>query len=363
MPPSRSSIRGSGNNSAMTTKPHHVLFVLCAAVLLFPGCVQKWATVAETPAKPLEWVDQDGLPRVTYLETIRGFQQTGTTVSGALKSIVFGNQAQDNSIKQPVAVTTAHDGRIAIADPGAPCVHLYIPSEQKYVKIFRAGKEDVRTPVSVAFDEEFRLYVSDSARHAIYVFDREGVFVSAIKQAGKDALQRPTGLSYFPAKKLLFAVDTLAGKVLAFNTAGQLVFSFGGLGEQKGQLNFPTHIVVHPNGRVYVTDAMNFRVQVFDITGKPLSMFGHHGNGSGDMSLPKGIAVDRAGIIYLVDSLFDNVQMFDLAGNFLFTVGGSGMGYGEFWLPSGLHLDERDRLYVCDTYNHRVQIFQLKRNQ
>ena len=337
----------------------HFFTALCALAVLCAGCASKWSLTVEPPAGPVQWRDESNVARATYLGSIREFKETGITVSGVLSAIVFGSRTSDNSIKRPVAVAVGRDDRVAIADLGCSCVHLYVPSEQKYRRIYGARKEELRTPVSVAFDDESRLYVSDASGQAIYVFDREGAPLSSIKQAGYNALQRPTGLSYESGKKILYAVDTLAKKVYAFETSGVLLFSFGGPGEQQGQFNLPTHIVTSPDGRVYVTDAMNFRVQRFDADGKFLSSFGHHGNGSGDFALPKGIAVDQAGVMYVVDSLFGNIQLFDMTGTFLFTIGSGGTGDGEFSLPSGLFLTGGSKLYVCDTYNQRVQIFKL----
>lgn len=338
-------------------------FLLFFLAALAPGCATKWSLAVEPAAEPIQWQDDKYYDRAVYVGTIREFRETGKTVSSVLRSIVYGNSENDNRIIRPVAIAVGADNRIAIADPGCASVHLYIPSEQKYRKIFRAGKEDLKTPVSVIFDDESRLYVSDSSQAAIYVFDRDGVFSFSIKEAGNAALRRPTGITYFAGNKVLYAVDTLAGKVYAYNKAGALLFSFGAPGEQRAQLNFPTHIFVAPNGRLYLTDAMNFRVQVFDASGNFISSFGHHGNGSGDFTMPKGIVVDRAGVIYVVDSLFDNIQLFDLSGRFLFTIGRRGTEPGQFWLPSGLFLDHADKLYVCDTYNQRVQIIQLMRSQ
>lgn len=336
-----------------------LLLFLCLAALSTAGCAPKWSLAVEAAADPPQWRDQENMARATYLGAIRGFKETGTTIPNILKYIVFGDSTSDNAIVRPVATAVGLDNRIAIADLGCSCVHLYIPAEQKYVKIYRAARENLHTPVGVAFDDESRLFVSDSSGRVIYVFDRDGAPLSAINNAGNDALLRPTGLSYASAGKILYAVDTLANKVYAFDTTGAFLFSFGGAGEQQGKFNFPTHIVAHSDGRLYVTDAMNFRVQVFDASGTFLSSFGHHGNGSGDFSMPKGIAVDRTGVVYVVDNLFDNIQLFDLTGAFLFTIGGRGSGYGEFSLPSGLFLDGQDKLYVCDTYNQRVQMFHL----
>ncbi len=338
---------------------------ICLLILLImlgsAGCAAKWSLDIETPTAPMQWRDDANAARATYVETIKGFRETGTTVQGALKSFVFGSSKSDDTINRPVAVAIGHDGRLAIADMGCACVHLYVPSEKRYEKLYGTRKEELRTPVGVAFDDDLKLFVSDSSRGAIYLFDREGEPLTSIKSAGKDLLKRPTGLSYSAVRKTLYAVDTVANKVYAFNDSGALLFSFGERGDQKGQFNYPTHIIASPQGRVYVNDAMNFRIQVFDPSGAFISSFGHHGNGSGDFSLSKGIAVDPQGVIYVVDNLFDNIQLFNGNGGFLFTIGGRGDGAGEFWLPSGLTLDDRGKLYVCDTYNHRIQVIQINR--
>jgi DNA-binding beta-propeller fold protein YncE len=333
---------------------------LCATVVLSTGCASKWSLAVDTPAEAPQWRDEANKPRVVYLETIKGFKENGTSLSNIMKYVVFGKSGENNLIIRPVAVVVGRDSRIAIVDAGCSCVHLYIPSDQSYTRIYSAGQEQMRTPVNAAFDDESRLYVSDSTRGAIDTFDQAGKYLASIKSAGSDTLRRPTGLSYSPGQKILYALDTAANKVYAFGPGRELLFSFGEPGEVEGRFNYPTHLFTSRDGSLYVTDAMNFRVQVFGSRGAFRSAFGHHGNGSGDFAMPKGIAVDRAGVIYVVDTLFDTIQLFDVSGAFLFTIGGSGSGLGEFSMPSGVFLDNQDRLYVCDTYNQRVQVLQVR---
>ena len=70
--------------------------------------------------------------------------------------------------------------------------------------------------MGVIFDDELRLYVSDSAGR-VFAFGPDGGFLFTLDKAGADALQRPTGLAYSPRTKLLYVVDTLANKVHAFD--------------------------------------------------------------------------------------------------------------------------------------------------
>jgi DNA-binding beta-propeller fold protein YncE len=334
--------------------------LLCGflALTFLAGCAAKWTMNSEQEGAPLEWPQPPETPRVRYLMSIKGFRETGASLSRTVRSIVYGKGEVDDIIK-PIAVSEGADGRIAIADVGDRGVHLFIPKEERYVKIYTAGSRELISPVGVAFDDQLRLYVSDSVLGGIFVYDPNGSFLFSI---GKDhfvTLKRPTGLAYDPLNKLIYAVDTLDNKIYAFNSKGETVLAFGERGTRNGQFNFPTYIYSTSGGLLYVTDTMNFRIQVFNSSGYYLFGFGHHGDGSGDFSMPKGIAADKDGIVYVVDSLFDNVQLFDRKGEFLLTIGSRGTDRAEFWLPSGMFIDDNGKLYVCDTFNHRVQVFQI----
>jgi DNA-binding beta-propeller fold protein YncE len=331
---------------------------LLAVLLLSPACVSKWALRTSQPEIALQWPYQPNRAKVTYVESLTGFGRHKGSAS-ALRAVVYGREKEaPDSFVLPVAVATGGDGRIAVADMGRRCVHLFLPAQRAYFRLDGSKKEKIQSPVAVIFDDELRLYLSDSAGR-VFVFGPGGEFLRAMEKAGEEALQRPTGLAYNPRRKLLYVVDTLAHRIHAFGSQGELAFSFGQRGVKEGEFNFPTHIFWSSSGELYVTDSLNFRIEILDEMGKPLGSFGHHGDGSGDLAMPKGVAVDGDGAVYVVDSLFDNVQLFNRRGEFLLTVGRRGIDFGEFWLPSGVFINERAELYVCDTYNRRIQIFRI----
>jgi DNA-binding beta-propeller fold protein YncE len=310
------------------------------------------------PGAVLQWPYQPNQAKVTFIQALSGFapnRNAGTF----LKAIAFGSDPADRTaFLLPVAVATGLDGRIAVADLGRRCVHLYVPVQQGYLQLTGTVGSPLVSPVGVIFDENLHLYVADSAGQVV-AFGADGGVLFALQQAGAEPLQRPTGIAYSPRLQRLYIVDTLASKVHAFARNGDFAFSFGERGEAVGHFNFPTHIFRSAAGELYVTDALNFRVQIFDEQGKVLGTFGHHGDGSGDLAMPKGVAADRDGTIYVVDGLFDNVQLFNRQGAFLLTVGQRGVNLGEFWLPSGAFISDKGELYVCDTYNRRVQVFRI----
>ena len=121
--------------------------------------------------------------------TIAGFEQVGTSLPNIVQYIVFG-RAGDNLINRPVAAAVGKDERLAIADTGCRCVHLYIPAEHKYLKLYTTGSDEMRSPVGLTFDDELRLYVSDSGRSAIDVFDGRGAFVFFAEKSGRCPIEK-----------------------------------------------------------------------------------------------------------------------------------------------------------------------------
>jgi DNA-binding beta-propeller fold protein YncE len=322
------------------------------------SCASRWALHTVPSPVALQWPYQPAKAKLTFVESLAGFsEQKGS--KAAFQTFVYGrDRGERNGLVLPVAVTTGRDGRIAVADMGRGCVHLFIPGEKRYLRLTGETNAKIISPVAVVFDDQLQLYVSDSAGRVLG-FGPDGAPRLTITHAGEEPLRRPTGLAYSPSKKLLYVVDTLANKVDAFDAKGELAFSFGERGEEANRFNFPTHIFRSRTGELYVTNSLAFRIEIFDEDGKPLGSFGRHGDGSGDLAMPKGIAVDRDGIIYVVDSLFDNVQLFDRKGAFLLTLGRRGTDAGEFWLPSGAFIGDNGELYVCDTYNRRIQVFKI----
>ena len=328
------------------------LIVICIA-LFASACTSQWAMKTETSGTQFLWPVLPEKPMIKYVMSVKGFEENNTS----LKTILMGRGSYN--LARPVAAVVGSDARLAIADIGSRCVHLYIPSEKKYIAITMAGSELLQSPVGIVFDETLRLYVADSALRKIAVYDKTGAFLLFL---GEREFERPTGLAYNKDRKVLYVTDALACKVYALNEHGEVLFSFGERGEKAGQFNFPSHIFWSPAGLIYVTDAMNFRIQIFNESGGFRTAFGHHGDGSGDFSMPKGVAVDMHGTIYVVDMLFDNVQLFNERGEFLLTLGSRGYNQGEFWLPGGMFIGDK-QLLVSDTYNQRVQVFELLKKE
>ena len=204
--------------------------LLVIAVLLMTGCARQWTLRSEGPDKALQWPYQPNKPKVTYVMSIKGFKPDGDSRS-LIDTVVYGNSGdEDDVFRLPVAVSVGGDGRLAVADIGRKCVHLYTPAQQKYIRIYGTDKESFASPVGVAFDDEMRLYVSDSLAGKVFVFGSDGAFMFFLQETDTGRLKRPTGIAYNPKDKLVYVADTLENRIYAFNADGQSCFLFWGKG-------------------------------------------------------------------------------------------------------------------------------------
>jgi sugar lactone lactonase YvrE len=319
------------------------------------------AAAAPIPSR----VPMSTLSRVEYLRTVPSVREF-TKPRGFFSKMVAllaGPDQDKPEILRPYATAQDSIGRLLIADPGAHGVHLYDFEKRKYQFLKGPRGQQMDSPIDVACDANDDIYVSDSVRCRIYVFDMRGRFLRKIEGTEPDSrLQRPTGMALDRAARRIYVTDTLRHQLLVLGMDGSLVRVIGKRGRGPGEFNYPTAVTLSA-GKVCVVDAMNFRIQVFTPDGQFVNSFGQLGTQSGTMNRPKGIAADTDGNLYVVDALFEAVQVFNPAGELLYYFGSTGSEPGQFQLPSGISIDERNRVYVADSQNRRVQVFLYRRTR
>lgn len=325
------------------------------------GCEGAGSTAAPSaggssaPLSPnIVWPKPPDAPRIRYLNTIVGPADVGIKQSflGRVVDVIAGRRAP--RLVRPTGIAEVGSA-IYIADPGAGALWILDPGAQTWSAIYRAGDDYLPSPVGVAAGPAGNVFLADSVLGKVFLLDREGKLVRVIASG----MQRPVALAYNAPKDRLYVADSVAQKVVVYNSAGTRLAGWGSRGSDDGEFNFPSYLTLSGDGEVLVTDSLNYRVQVFDQDGRFLWKMGRQGDGSGDFASPKGVAMDRTGHIYVVDALFDTVQIFDREGALLLSFGEHGRNPGEFWLPTGAFFGSNDRIYVADSYNQRVQVFEF----
>jgi len=265
---------------------------------------------------------------------------------------VFG--ADENRMIRPMAVVTTDNRHIFVADPGVRGVHRFDRHDDSYQLIKGKNGLDLPSPVALAADADGNVFVTDSKLAKVFIIRKNSRFVEPFELDTE--LKQPTGISIEPETGNIYLVDTAKHKIMVFDAAGKLINQFGKHGILAGEFNYPT-MIWQRYGTLFVTDALNYRIQLFDLDGEYISSFGQAGQSSGYQARPKGVASDEDGNIYVVDALLNNVQLFDASGRYLMTVGEQGQRPGQFWLPTGIYISPQQKIYVADSHNHRVQVF------
>ena len=207
--------------------------------------------------------------------------------------------------------------------------------------------EYLGTPSAIAIDRKSDyIYVADTARDSISVFDKDGDFKFKFEDDGSnDDFTNPSGMVIDDSNQILYVADTDNNRIRIFElTDGDncpsgtdevendevcFVDDFGSSGSTEGKFDKPKGLTYDDdNDLLYVADTDNNRIQVFEII-------------SGN-NCPSG-----------TDEIIDGVC-------FVEEFGSSGSTDGRFNSPSGLAIDlENGILYVADTDNNRIQMLSV----
>lgn len=367
--------RPAKENEGMSSSPLagrtiSALLALFACALILTGCAEtKYAMrldpepVAES--EPRVWPAPPEVARFRYVGQLTGqdnfVPESGDKRGTAIKVFewlvgLFSASEEKVVLKRPQSGMVDDEGRVFVTDIASHAVFVFDRAGGK-LQTWTQARENRNfvTPIGVTPGAGGTVLVADAELGQVYKLDHDG---KPLGSFGKDILNRPTGLARDAARGRIYVADTHAHDVKVFDDEGQLIEVVGHRGEEEGQLNFPTHIAF-AGDRLYVTDGMNARMQIFDTQGRIVSTFGRRGLFYGNLTRPKGVATDSKGNIYVVESYYDNLLVYNSEGKFLMPIGGTGKEIGQFYLPSGVWTDKQDRVYVADMFNGRVVIFQL----
>lgn len=246
------------------------------------------------------------------------------------------------------------------ADRGG-IIYVAVPGAGKVLKFFRDGSSaGVITastkPLSVDVDGAGKVYVSDYAAGSVLVLGADGQVLYRLGK-GQGEFGMPGGIAV-SSNGLVYVTDSLKNVVKVYNTDGSFRSSFGGYGTNSGQMKFPTGICSDDlNNEIYVVDQTNGRVEVFDPNGVFKRTFGRYGGGQGQLIRGQGIQV-AGGKVYVADAFLSIVEIFDTAGNFVSSVGSYGSGSGGLKIPMDVAV-VGSTLYVANSDNGRIEIFDI----
>lgn len=338
--------------SILKRSPRLCLFGLLAFLV---ACAHRPASPAGPPAPPPVWPPAPAKPIArwwgSFPDPDRPRPEPGfwRKVLDAIVGIDDERSVEERTFERPFGITAIPGGFVA-ADPG----------NGKLLRVFRSELEatplacrstDWKLPIAVATAPGGDLYVADAG---------EGVVVRLRGKddclaIGKGALERPTGVVW--QGELLYVVDSPRHQVVVFDREGVEQRRFGARGDEGAGLNYPSGIAAAEDGSLLVVDSLNFRIARYSADGTFLGAFGEPGDGSGAFGRPKAVAAGK-GRLFVTDTQHDVVVVFSGDGLFEASVGSAGRGPGGLTLPAGVAVGD-GFMYVADSFGRRIEIFEL----
>lgn len=208
------------------------------------------------------------------------------------------------------------------------------------------------------------VYVADTWNHRIQVFTSEGLFVrmwSTFNAGGfEDGFWGPRGI-VVDAQNRVYVTDTGKQRVVIFDSMGNYLTQFGSLGMDLGKLDEPVGIDLDADGRVYVADTWNYRVQVFEpdesgLQFRAVSFWEVDAWQSQSLDNKPFLALDQNGRVILTDPDRGRVIVFDQNGQFEFLWGGFDNSYTMTTI-SGVTIAFNGDVWVTDSANHSLLKF------
>ncbi|KAB0664481.1 hypothetical protein F6V25_13160 [Oryzomonas japonica] len=285
-------------------------------------------------------------PKVQFLTSIADSTDVEGK-QGGFSLVVTGKEGEQSirSISKAYGVAVSK-GKIYVCDTSGGQLVIIDPVNKKFDYLKgNYGDGKLKKPVNVALDDDGNIYVVDTMRKEVLVYDSMGNY---LKSFGKE-LEKAKPVDIVAYKNRLYLLDIFQGdiKVLDRRT-GRLLTTIGkDEGSSKG-LRMPVNFTIDKAGFMYVTNAGNGKVIKLDLDGHILGSFGKLGDGFGDFTRPKGVAVDDTGLIYVADGGHQNVQLFSFVDNksrLLMFFGDPGLPVGSMNLPAGIAVSKDNLAY------------------
>lgn len=284
---------------------------------------------------------------------------------GVLADTISGLSPNHNvRMTLPHRIAVDSKQRVIVSDPPAHAIHVFDFVTKKYFRIQGGNGRRLQWPTAVAIDAEDNIYATDSGSGLVLEYDPQGKFLRALgDREGEGVLDQPDGIAIDPETGYVYVSDSPRHLIFVFDRDGNTLARFGTAGKQPTKfgrrgVNGTTDLQLNQH-KLILADGTACALKFFDLQGHLQQEVGILGGGCGLAPKPVGLDVDAAGNIYISDGALSTIRIYDRDGKFLSAFGSLGGRRGEFLSPSCVRVGSKGLIYVADSGNRRIQVFEL----
>ena len=182
----------------------------------------------------------------------------------------IGSQGKEpGQFEEPTGVSYLNEKEILVADYGNDRIQQIDIQTRTVVKICGkrgSGKGELNCPHDVCLDDDERIIVTEHGNHRIQVMSKEGESIFTFGDRGPEKLGCPT--CCIPYKNMFLVCDSVDQCIKVFDQSGKFLYKYGKGGNQDGELDLPTFMLVDSSDNLLVCDTSNNRAQQFSLDGR-----------------------------------------------------------------------------------------------
>jgi len=307
-----------------------------------------------------EQVLEDFQPPERAVKVAKG----NSVLEGLRDNVVSMAYGSVKVLMAPQSITTDSQQRVIVADPLARSLHVLAYYAKNSFEIAGGPGRRLQSPYGVAVDKDDNIFVSDSDRGFILVYDREGRYLRTIGTLQDESmLERPTSIAIDANAGRLYVLDPPRHELFIFDLQGNMLTRVGAVDKvgfssrtgstEPGRFSNPKALLLH-NDELVVLDST--RVHILDLQGKFLGEF-KIAIGARAKDSDPGLFMDDQNRIYVSDPGSGSVRVYTHDGQFLEAFGRLGVRLGEFNALAGMCTDSAGRVYIVDA--RRVQVYRF----